>query len=158
MGEVYINEDGEPFVLEEDGTLDLSSLKIDYSTISLQGKKSLVDKDSGKTKRAWEKLLDILPSNSLAALGTKQNPLQVKGVQKVESGGCLLLRCLSQTICALFQSQRYSLASAVGAKLSEPGQSNKDPCLLWLDLRGCHPFFFFFFFFRDAIMPTNGSA
>ena len=88
MGEVYINEDQEPFVLEEDGRLDLSGLGLTYSSISLQGKKGLVDTGTGKTKRAWEKLLrDIFTSDDGAQLGTMQKPLQVKGVQKVGSGG-----------------------------------------------------------------------
>ena len=104
MDEVYINKEEEPFVLEVDGRLDLSGLGLLYSSISLQGKKGLVDKDTGMTKRPWAELLQKLPSDSLAVLGTRQNPLQAKGVREVGLGGCRLLWCILQKMCVLPKS------------------------------------------------------
>ncbi len=87
LTEVYVNDDEEPFVLEVDGRLDLSGFELQYSSISLQGKKGLVDNATGMTKRKWAELLEILSSGSQAKLGTKENPLRVKGVRVFGSGG-----------------------------------------------------------------------
>ncbi len=86
---MYVNDDEEPYVLEVDGRLDLSGFGLQYPLISLQGMKGLVDDATGITKRKWAELLEILSSGSQAKLGTKENPLQVKGVQVFGLGGCL---------------------------------------------------------------------
>ena len=99
--EVYINDGEEPYVLEEDGKLDLRGFKLEYPSISLQGKKGLVDNDTGMTKRNWAKLLEVLPAGGEGELGSKANPLLVKGERVAGSGGCLLLWCILHKICVL---------------------------------------------------------
>ncbi len=101
LTEVYVNDDEEPYVLDVDGRLDLSGFELHYSSISLQGKKGLIDNATGITKRKWAELLEILSSGSQAKLGTKENPLQVKDVQVFGSGGCLPSQCMITKICAL---------------------------------------------------------
>jgi hypothetical protein len=101
MSEVYVNDDKEPYVLEVDEKLDLSGFELQYPWISLQGKKGLIDNATGITKRKWAELLEILPSGSQAKLGTKENPLLVKGLRVVGPGGCLPLGCIIHMICVL---------------------------------------------------------
>ena len=108
--EVYINDDRDPYVLEADGKLDLSGFRLQYPSIALQGKKGLVNNGTGMTKRTWAELLEILPSGSEGELGTEGHPLQVKGVEVVGSGGCLLLWCILHKICVLPKIQCSSVS------------------------------------------------
>ena len=89
---VYIN-DGPPYVPDEYGRLDLSSLGL--RSITLQGVVDLVDQDTSRTKRSWEAtkatLKAVLKERCPDALGSKLSPLQVKGDARLGSGGFLLL-------------------------------------------------------------------
>jgi hypothetical protein len=80
MEEVYISGHPYPLVLEEDGRLDLSPLKLDPTTIVIHGKGSLVG-PNGITKRTWANLRQGLPQISGSEpLGSFNNPLQVEGM------------------------------------------------------------------------------
>ena len=80
MTEVFVKAFPHPMILEEDGRLDLSPLKLQPATIIIEGKASLVGQD-GITKRKWTSLLQILPKPARGAAepGTEAKPLQVDG-------------------------------------------------------------------------------
>lgn len=129
---VYINDDGEPYMLEKDGRLDLSGFGWHYPSISLQGIKGLVNKDTGITKRNWAELLEVLPANGQAELGTQLNPLQVKGAPDVGSGRCLLLWCILHKTCVLPQIPCYSVDCRSLASEIEQRGSIKQCSSCWL--------------------------
>lgn len=88
MGEIYVKDFPHPLILDEDERLDLSPLQLQPSTITIQGRASLVG-PGGVTKRTWTSLLQVLPKPAEDAeeLGTEANPLQVAGTSL--SGGCV---------------------------------------------------------------------
>ena len=132
MTAVYINDDGEPYVLEEDGRLDLSGFGWHHPSISLQGKKGLVNEVTGITKQKWAELLEILPADGQAKLGTQLNPLQVKGARTVGSGRCLLFSCILHKTCVLPQIQCYSVYCRSLASEVEQRSSIKQCTSCWL--------------------------
>ena len=92
MFEVYVKAFPHPMILNEDGRLDLSPLRLQPSSISIHSILGLVGPDS-ITKRNWTSLLQILPkpAQGAAELGTEANPLQVDGTPV--PGGCYCLIC-----------------------------------------------------------------
>ena len=64
---------------------------------------------TGITKQKWAELLEILPADGQAKLGTQLNPLQVKGARDFGSGRCLLFLCILHKTCVMPQIQCYSV-------------------------------------------------
>jgi len=77
MGEVFINQEVAPYVLEADGTLDLAALQLQPGSIVMNSKKGLVDVQTSKTKRTFADIQQKILHDTTA--GSMANPLHISG-------------------------------------------------------------------------------
>ncbi len=78
---MFVQGVSEPFVLDADGCLDLTSMQIDPKVTILNGKRALLD-SHGRTKRTLAQLRDLFGD---PALGTILKPFKVAKGQPLQS-------------------------------------------------------------------------